>query len=243
MSIRKQVKSFPKYQIHKASGRACVWWQGKRHYLGTAQSAESFENYNRFIAEIAQTCGTYTPQKPEHSLSKEVTAITINDLMAVYLTNKRNAISEKEFDNTVYSFKPLRKLYGHMSAEHFGPKSLKLVRQAMIDDGFTRKVINQRIGRIKRLFKFAVAEELTPPSVYQALLVVDGLRAGETEARETGPILPVADEQIESLMPFLSSVIATMVKIQRRTGMRPGVTQIYAERDLARAVEIAKISG
>jgi hypothetical protein len=166
MSVQKQVTSFPKYQIHKASGRACVWWQGKRHYLGAAQSAESIEKYNRFIEEVAKSRGKYTPQKPKVSSSKEVTAITVNDIMAAYLTNKRDLISEKEFENTVYSFKPLRKLYGHTSAEHFGPKALKLVRQVMIDDGFARKVINQRIGRIKRLFKFAVAEELLSPTVY-----------------------------------------------------------------------------
>ena len=65
MTIRKQRKSFPKYQIHKASNRAFVWWRDKRHYLGAANSHESLEAYNRFIAEIARTKGLFNPTDRE----------------------------------------------------------------------------------------------------------------------------------------------------------------------------------
>ena len=54
MGIRKQPKSFPGYKIHKPSNRAYLWAEGKRHYLGTAGSPESYEAYNRFIAHFAQ---------------------------------------------------------------------------------------------------------------------------------------------------------------------------------------------
>lgn len=238
MSIRKQVKSFPKYQIHKASGRAFVWWQGKRHYLGTAGSAESYEAYHRFVAEIARNNGAIIPQMTERTSKNNAAEITVNDVMAAYLTNKRDVISGKEFENTIYSFKPLRKFHGHTLAEQFGPKALKLVRQAMIDHGLARKVINQRIGRIKRLFKFAVAEEMVSPTVYQALLAVEGLRAGHTEARETEPIQPISNEQIELLMPFLSSVNAAMIKLQRLTGMRPGEVCRMRTVDIDRSGEV-----
>ena len=142
--------------------------------------------------------------------------------MAAYLTKVESELSKKEFENICYSFRPLRKLSGHTQVEQFGPKALKQVRQTMIDEGLARKVINQRVGRIKRLFKYGVSEELVSSSVLHALQSVDGLRFGRTEAPEKDPILPVADEQVDLVMPFFSHVTAAKVKLQRLTGMRPG---------------------
>ena len=48
-------------------------------------------------------------------------------------------------------------------------------------------------SRFKRMIKWAVAEELIPPSVHQALAAVGGLQRGRTVARETGPVEPVDD--------------------------------------------------
>ena len=83
------------------------------------------------------------------------------------------------------ALRPLRQLYGHSSARGFGPRALKAVRQHMSDRSLSRCLINRRVGRIKRVFKWAVAEELIPPSVYHGLQAVAGLRYGRTEARET----------------------------------------------------------
>ena len=84
----------------------------------------------------------------------------------------------------------------------------------MINDGLARRVINQRIGRIKRMFKFGVAEEIVSATVLHALQSVDGLREGRTEAPDYEPIKPVSDEQIELLTPFLSNVVAAMLQVQ-----------------------------
>jgi hypothetical protein len=39
----------------------------------------------------------------------------------------------------------------------------------MIEMGITRKRINQHMGRIRRMFKWAVSRELLPANVYQSL--------------------------------------------------------------------------
>ena len=41
---------------------------------------------------------------------------------------------------------------------------------------------NYRIGRIKRVLKWAASEELIPPNVFEGLRTVDGLRMGRTTA-------------------------------------------------------------
>ena len=98
---------------------------------------------------------------------------------------------------------------------------LKVVRQQkMVDAGLSRGVINRRVGRVKRLFKWAVAEELLPPAVLQALQAFKGLRRGRTEAREPAPIKPVPDSVVEATLPHLSNVVADMVRLQRLCGCR-----------------------
>lgn len=91
------------------------------------------------------------------------------------------------------AIRPLRQLYGNTKASEFGPKALKAVRQYMIDEGLCRGVVNRRVGRIKRVFKWAVAEEMVPPSVFHGLQAVSGLIFGRSSARETELIRPVPD--------------------------------------------------
>jgi integrase len=82
--------------------------------------------------------------------------------------------------------------------------------------------VNNRINRVKRFFRWAVAEELVPPSVIHGLNAVQGLRKGRTRARETEPVLPVDDQHVDAILPFVTPHIAAMIQLQRMTGMRPG---------------------
>ncbi len=119
------------------------------------------------------------------------------------------------------ALRPLRELYGGTRAVDFGPKALKMVREKMITDGVCRGVINGRVSRIKRFFRWAVAEELIPPSVYHGLQAVRGLSFGRSSARETEPIHPVPDSWVDGTLQFLSPQVVAMVQLQRLTGMRP----------------------
>ena len=58
----------------------------------------------------------------------------------------------------------------------------------MIRAGNCRSEINRRVGRIVRMFKWGVSEELVPPLVYEALRTVPGLRKGRSGAREKPPV-------------------------------------------------------
>ena len=46
-----RTNSAPSYRFHKAWNCAVVSIDGKNHYLGPYHSPESFEKYNRLIAE------------------------------------------------------------------------------------------------------------------------------------------------------------------------------------------------
>jgi integrase len=101
--------------------------------------------------------------------------------------------------------------------------------------GWARGLINAAIGCIKRMFKWAVAEELIPPSVYHGLTAVEGLRKGRSEARETKPIRSVADEHVEAVLPLLTPPVRAMVQVQRLSGMRPGEVILLRPCDVDRS--------
>jgi integrase len=102
----------------------------------------------------------------------------------------------------------------------------------------SRGVVNHRVNRIKRVFKWAVSEELIPASIHEGLRSVAGLRYGRSEARETDPVKPVADDVIEATLPFVPPQIAAMIKLQRLTGMRPCEVVILRPCDIDRTDEV-----
>jgi hypothetical protein len=95
-----------------------------------------------------------------------------------YQANDEKA--SKELDNLKYAVRPLKRLYGSTLVTEFSPLALKALQQRMIEEGLSRPVINSRIGKIKRVFRWAVSEVLCPPSVMQGLQAVMGLQRGRS---------------------------------------------------------------
>ncbi len=116
----------------------------------------------------------------------------------------------------------VRELYGTTPAAGFAPLALKAVRQKFIAVGWCRSLINQRIGRVKRVFKYGVENELVPSAVLEALKAVSGLQAGRSAAKETAPVPPVPDALVDMTLPQVNRHVAGLVRFQRLTGCRPG---------------------
>ena len=121
-----------------------------------------------------------------------------------------------------HAIQPLMALYGCSAIAKFGPSSLKVVRQRMVESGLSRKVVNARINRIRRIFKWGVENELVEPRVLQVLQAVAPLKQGRTQARETEPVKPVLHAHIEAVRPYLTDQVSAMIDLQLLTGMRPG---------------------
>lgn len=97
----------------------------------------------------------------------------------------------------------VRELFGRTPAAEFGPKQLKAVRQAMVERDWCRNVVNAQVDRVKRMFKWATAEEMIPGDVYHSLLAVESLRRGTPGVRDTEPVKPVPIETLEAILPHL----------------------------------------
>jgi integrase len=102
----------------------------------------------------------------------------------------------------------------------------------MIKDGLCRRTVNSNVSRIRRIFRWAVAEELVPATVLTALEAIQGLRAGRSEAVESEPVRAVPTHLVEALKPFVARPIWAMIQLQMLTGMRSGEVTIMRACDL-----------
>ena len=204
---------------------------GKRHYLGAYDTPESRERYHRLIAEWEAS------GRAEPTAQHEVTVI---EVAAQYLAWARTYYMKHghltaEPENIALAIRPLKQLYGSTRACEFGPRALKAVRQKMIEAGWVRKHINKQADRIKRMFKWAVSEELVPSGIYEGLRSVSGLRYGRSAAPDNPPVQPVPDGLIEPVKRFVSKQVAAMIELQLLTGGRPGEIVIIRPGDIDRS--------
>lgn len=231
----------PSYRLHKSSGQARVLIGGQHIYLGAYGSEASRQRYARLLAK--QTATSKSSNRPQSAVTTLDRELTVAELVLRYWEFAetyyvKDGQPTKELVSMREALRPVRRLFGDTQAEQFGPKSLKLVREHMIDQGLSRKVINQRINRIKRAFKWAVAEELVPPSVLHGLQAVTGLRFGRTAARETEPIRPAPEASVEAVLAFVAPQVAAMIQLQRCTGMRPNEVVAMRPCDIDRSGDV-----
>jgi integrase len=233
----------PSLRRHKPSEQGVVTLNGKDHYLGRWPAAAKRPPepvrlaYDRLIAEWPAN-GRRQPQPDA------IPSVSVNELILAFWRHaeqhyrRDDGTATNELGEFRYSLRPLRELYGAAPAAEFSPLKLKAVRQRMIDAGLCRGLINKRVGRVVRMFKWAVSEEIIPEPTYRALTTVRGLEKGRTEARETEPVQPVADADVDAVLPFVLPPVAAMIQLQRLTGARPGEVCLMRACDLDMAGEI-----
>ncbi len=214
-------RGVPSYRLHRPSGQAVVTLAGKDRYLGPHGSTESRAEYDRLIAEWL-AAGRRAEPAPEAAPS-----LTVNELLLAYWEfadgyYRKDGEHSSEWHLVRTALRVARRLYGHTPAAEFGPKALRTCREDLIARGLRRRTVNHYIGRIKRMVRWGVANELVPAGAWHALQAVDGLRRGRSAAPDGPKVGPVAEDQVEAVLPFLSRPVAAMVRLQLLTGMRPG---------------------
>ncbi len=217
--VGRRPKRTPKLRHHKASNQAFVEIEGRRRYLGVFGRPSTEQAYHRLIAEWLAN-GRRLPVEQDQITVVEVIQ-RFWEWAKVHYARPDGTIS-RELDNYRSALRPVRRLYGDVSAVDFGPVALKTVRAQLAETGNARSYVNHQVTRIKRVFRWAVSEELIPPSVDQALSTVEGLRYGQGGMRETVRVQPVEQDQIDAVKPFVSRQVWSLIQLQLLTGARPG---------------------
>jgi integrase len=125
-----------------------------------------------------------------------------------------------------------------MRAADFGPRALYEVQAALVTepcrqsgrrkkDGKkspptyrTRKTVNDVVGRVRQLFKWAVGRELVPEGKIHALQQVAALMPGQTTARDNPPKRPVSDDDFLAALQHLPPVLADLLRVVVLSGCR-----------------------
>ncbi len=235
-------KRVPKYRRH-VTGQAFVQHQSiptndHRMYLGVYGTASSRAKYRQFLQQLEAQA------EDEQFDLRARTDLTVTELVARYLQHCESYYVDsegrqtKEFSGNKEAVTPVLALFGEDLARDFGPRKLTALQQRFVALRYSRGVVNQHIGRVKRMFKWASKTELVPAIVYHGLLCVDGLRQGRSKAPDFPEVKPVSWEVAKAVLPYVSPPVAAMIQVQYLCGMRPGEVTIMRRCDIDTSDEI-----
>lgn len=239
---------FPALRRHKPSKQGVVTLSGRDRYLGPwpddvedpppAVRAE----YDRLIAEWLAAgrpaCEPRARPATPSADSPPSDALTVGELCVRFMHHaeqhyrRPDGSETNEVSEYRLSLRPLVHLYGKSPAGDFGPLKVKAVRELLVSGydhpkhgpqpALARTLINHRIGRVVRMFKWAASDELVPAGVYHALKTVTGLQKGRSKARESEPVKPVAVAVVEATLPHMQPTPRAAARLQLLTGARAG---------------------
>jgi len=194
---------------------AISWHNGKRIYHGVWGTPDATKNYKRFIAALLES-----PTLPLR-MDKD-TDVLVSELATAFLDTHEGKLHTSHVRHFKQAIGYLVEVYGELAVNEFSPKKLKVVREQM-RKGKTlcRRMINDYVGNIKRIFAWGVEEEIVQPNVAFALKAVKNFRQNEEGVFDHPEKEDVPLSVVSATLPFLAPVVAVMVQIQWMLGMRP----------------------
>ena len=226
-------ESMPGYS--EQAGRAVVTINGVLHDLGEAGTDESKIAHQRLLLEF-EASGRAT------HFGTPTDGLTVGNLIRHFRHYAKSYYGvrkgrQSEYTPLLAAVKYLG-VYLDLPACDFGPKQLQAVRMRMVTAGCCRKVCNSNKGRIVRMFRWAVSQELILPHVVQGLEAVSGWQKNRCPARETLAIGPVDPGRVDATLPHLHPIVRAMVELQRLTGCRPAEVCMIRPCDIDRSVDV-----
>ena len=208
----------PGYCLHKPTGQAYVNLGGRVIYLGTYDTDDSKERYNRLKAEwlVNRHSGKFQ--------AKVSAGPFVSDICYAFLEHAERYYSESnECAQFELAIQPLSELYGTLPAKEFGPIQFRACRDWWLSDPKrSRSYINKNMRRIRAVMRWGAGQGMIPAHIYESLKCVDPLKRGRTDAPETEAILPVEEKIVKATLPFCTAVVADMIQFQLLVGCRPG---------------------
>ena len=221
----------PRIHVHKASGQDRVKHKGKHYYLGKAGSEESRRAYAELIARLAQE--PIEPARPKAGL-------TVAELAEQWDEHACESQSDKERRQYANALAALVRLFGAEPAGTITACRLEQVRDEMIRLGWSRKVINRQIVRIRTVWRWAERRGHVPPGAWSGLRVLEPLRAHDKRVRTLPPRKACDWQTLVRVCRKAPATVREMLLVQWYTGARSGeVRQMRAgELDCSGAVWI-----
>jgi integrase len=236
----------PRYCHHRATGLACCYLGGRVVYLGPYGSPESKREYKRVLADwLSPTTETKSDEAPAGGKHVAVPkSVALSEVIQRFREHAKAYYREsRENHNLRDAIRPLRVMFGKLDANEIRASHLRQVRDEMVKSGLARRTVNDRVNRIRRLFRWAVAEDLVEPMVLERLRALEPLRWGRGGV-ERAPVKPVNWERVERTLPYLTEMTRAMVLVGWHSGARPGeLTSLSTSMiDTAGSVWVARLT-
>jgi len=226
----------PKLCLHKSSGRGYVT-NPRTHkpiYLGDYGSDECERNYREWVGRWRALGAAGV------DLSKiDRGGPTVAKLIVAFLAHaKQHYVKDGQETSEVGTFRvllaPLNNLYGRTKVADFKGADFRAVRQQYIEAGLSRGTINDRAARLRRVFRWGVAEDLVPPDVLAKVSAVEPLQKGRTPAPEREKVKPVPKAHFEAAVAQLREKPRLMAQLHYLLGCRPGEVVVMRPADIDR---------
>lgn len=225
----------PKLRRHKAKNRAFFQFRGKRYYTGRWGSKEAEQEYRRLIAQVVLPAlgeeATTILAAPTTIPSDQ---ILVEDLAAEYLDYvvERHPPPSREAENVGYAIKELLEVHARTRVVEFTPRAMLAYRAHVMrpdrasgvprERKLCRRSINRRVTSVRKMFKWGVSREMAPVAIWQALTTIEGLKQGDFGLVDRNPVEDAAIDDVRAVLPHLSRIVRTMLRVQLLTGMRSG---------------------
>lgn len=96
------------------------------------------------------------------------------------------------------------------------------LRDSMAAAGFARTTVNSYMAVWRQMVAWALDEGIIPAQVAAELSVARPLKPHRSAARETEPVRPAPEADVEAALRTMPPNLSAMARVQRLTGMRPG---------------------
>ncbi len=214
----------------------------KDYWLGEYGTPASRELYHRVLADY-ESLGRRLPDRPPQSEAAAFDEPAVDELILEYWRRVAREFLPKRCHAIKATLRVLRQMDGSTPVSKYGPKRLRLLREAMISGDpsaspprkpWSRTTVNDRVRIVVAVFRWGVTQELVPASVADAMSMLEALKRGRTRAKEGTKVRPVPEFVLAASIPHLASPVRAIVRVQLLTGARPGEIVGLRGRDIDR---------
>lgn len=210
----------------KHRGYIRVRWRGKETQFGRWDDPAAWRRFeqwrDRMCIDLGLPVGGVDPAREQRN------GMTLATLARRYLAHARvyyrhpDGTPTSEAKEMARAIEDLIRALGHeLDPTQFGVQQLRQFRSALVARGLSRPVVNQRVSRVCRVFRWAGEEGHVPEEIWYRLKVLTPLRRGRSEAPEPPDVRPVPEHVLRATLPLLSPVVRGIATFQRLTGCRP----------------------
>jgi integrase len=193
----------PTYGLHKGSGQARCYVNGRSVYLGPYGSEASRIRFGEVVSKLLG--GQQIDPIASNRCTTGDSLPTVVELIQAFTTyaeayyRKPDGTPTDEIHCLKSALKPVREMFGFTPTRDFTPLMLKAAREKYIENGWTRGFCNRSTNRVRGVFKWGVENGLVPVATWQALTAITPLKAGRCDAHDNEKRVAVPDEALDAV--------------------------------------------